>query len=62
MADPYDKALSAIVIKAVGKEGVLQGGGVKLHGKGTVVCIGMPFYYCLSIIPRGGVPLFELIS
>lgn len=45
MADPFDKALSAIVTKAVGKEGVLEGNGVKLHDKGTVVCIGIPFYY-----------------
>lgn len=45
MADPFDKALSAIVTKAVGKEGVLQGDGVKLHDKGTVVCIGMPIYH-----------------
>lgn len=45
MADPFDKALSAIVTKAVGKDGVLEGNGVKLHDKGTVVCIGMPIYY-----------------
>lgn len=45
MADPFDKALSAIVTKAVGKEGVLQGDGVKLHDQGTVVCIGMPIYH-----------------
>jgi len=42
MADPFDKALSAIVTKAVGKEGVLEGNGVKLHVKGTVVCIEGP--------------------
>ncbi len=41
MADPFDKDLSAIVTKAVGKEGVLQGDAVKLHDKGTVVCIGI---------------------
>lgn len=45
MADPFDKALSAIVTKAVGKVGVLEGNGVKLHDKGTVVCIGMPIYH-----------------
>lgn len=39
MADPYDRELSALIAKAVGKEGVLQG-GVKLHDKGSVVCIG----------------------
>lgn len=40
MADPFDKELSDIVAKAVGAEGVLQGDGVKLHDRGTVVCIG----------------------
>lgn len=54
MADPFDKALSAIVTKAVGKEGVLQGDGVKLHDKGTVVCIGMPIYH-----PPWRYPSFE---
>lgn len=54
MADPFDKALSAIVTKAVGKEGVLEGNGVKLHVKGTVVCIGMPIYY-----PAWGHPLSD---
>lgn len=41
MASPYDSDFSAVVAKAVGKEGVLQGEGVKLHDKGTVICIGM---------------------
>lgn len=44
MADPYDRELSAMIAKAVGKEGVLQG-GVKLHDKGSVVCIGMSFFH-----------------
>lgn len=51
MADPFDKALSAIVTKAVGKEGVLEGNGVKLHDKGTVVCIGMPINHSAWGIP-----------
>lgn len=40
LADPYDGDLGLLISKAVGKEGVLQG-GVKLHETGTVVCIGM---------------------
>lgn len=40
MADPFDKGLSGIVAKAVSAEGVLQGDGVRLHEKGTVICIG----------------------
>lgn len=40
MASPYDPELSAVVAKAVGREGVLQGDGIKLHDKGTVICIG----------------------
>lgn len=40
MADPYDSDLGQLIAKAVGKEGVLQG-GIKLHETGTVVCIGM---------------------
>lgn len=51
MADPFDKALSAIVTKAVGKAGVLEGNGVKLHDKGTVVCIGMPINHATWGIP-----------
>ncbi len=42
-ADPFDKQLSAVVVKAVGREGVLEGHGVKLHEKGTIVCIGNVF-------------------
>lgn len=40
MASPYDTELSAIIVKAVEREGVLQGEGIKLHDKGTVICIG----------------------
>lgn len=40
MGSPYDPELSAIVTQAVGREGVLLGEGVKLHDKGTVICIG----------------------
>lgn len=40
MADPFDPQLCAIVAKAVGREGVLEGEGIKLHEKGTVICIG----------------------
>lgn len=40
LASPYDPELSAVVAKAVGREGVLQGEGIKLHDKGTVICIG----------------------
>lgn len=39
-ADPFDKQLSAVVVKAVGREGVLEGESVRLHEKGTIVCIG----------------------
>lgn len=50
MADPFDKELSGIVAKAVGAEGVLEGDGVKLHDRGTVVCIGT--YYSFSPASR----------
>ncbi|MCJ1229685.1 S-methyl-5-thioadenosine phosphorylase [Toensbergia leucococca] len=41
-ADPFDQGLREVIGKAVGKEGVLEGEGVKLHDGGTVVCIEGP--------------------
>ena len=43
-ADPFDQGLREVIGKAVGKEGVLEGEGVKLHDGGTVVCIGTSIF------------------
>ena len=40
-ADPFDNALRDIVLKAIEKEGVLQGENINLHRAGTLICMGM---------------------
>lgn len=70
MADPFDKELSGIVAKAVKAKGVLQGDGVRLHDKGTVICIGKclkpPFvffwYTWENMWKQGHAPFKELIA
>ena len=51
MADPFDKMLSEVVFKAIGRPGLLEGEGMKVHGGSTVICIGKcpPLPYCYSL-------------
>jgi len=41
-ADPFDNLLRDIIIKTINQEGLLQGEGIMVHGKGTVICMEGP--------------------
>ena len=40
MAEPFDGVLSGVVRGAIGRRGVLEGEGVEVHGRSTIICIG----------------------
>lgn len=40
-ADPFDNALRSVIVSAVDGKEVLKGENIRLHHKGTLVCMGM---------------------
>lgn len=60
-ADPFDDELRRIVFESVEGKGVLEGENVRMHDRGTLICMGS-FAPCFTLYQVPGHTLYKDLS